>query len=72
MPLRQYLDDSGSFEPNDLAVMGDAFSAALNKLGLHDRKDARVEAVGRRIVNAAFAGERDPIRLTEFGVGGCW
>ncbi|MBV9428106.1 MAG: hypothetical protein JO084_10310 [Bradyrhizobiaceae bacterium] len=50
--------------------MRDALSAALSKLGLVNRNDAMVEMVARRIVRAAFAGERNPIRLTEFGAGG--
>ncbi|MBV8754738.1 MAG: hypothetical protein JO328_17920 [Hyphomicrobiales bacterium] len=50
--------------------MRDALSAALSKLGLVNRNDAMVEMVARRIVRAAFAGERDPIRLTKFGAGG--
>ena len=72
MPIRTFLSDAGSYAPDDLRVMGDAFSAALNKLGLYDREDAMVEMVARRIVQAAFAGERDQIRLTEIGVGACW
>ena len=72
MPIRTFLNDAGAYAPDDLQVMGDAFSAALNKLGLHDREDVMVEMVAQRIVNAAFGGERDQIKLTEIGVGGCW
>ena len=72
MPIRIFLSDTGSFAPDDLRVMGDAFSDALNKLGLHDCRDATVEMVAQRIVRAALAGERNPIKLTEIGVGGCW
>jgi hypothetical protein len=70
VPIRQFLGDKGAFGPDDLDAMGKAFSAALNKLSLNDRKDAMVEMVARRIVRAALAGERDPIRLTEIGAGG--
>jgi len=59
-----------AFRPEDLNAMRDALSAALSKLGLVNRNDAMVEMVARRIVRAAFAGERNPIRLTEFGAGG--
>ena len=72
MPIRTFLSDAGSYTPDDLQIMGDAFSAALNKLGLHNRNDAMVEMVAQRIAHAAFAGERDQIRLTEIGVGACW
>jgi hypothetical protein len=68
MPIRQFLGRDAAFGPDDLKAMGDAFSAALHKLGLHDRRDPLVETVARRIVRAAMAGERDPFRLTEIGV----
>jgi len=50
--------------------MARGFEAALAKLGLNDRTDAMVEVVARRIIDAAVAGERDPIKLTEIGAGG--
>jgi hypothetical protein len=70
MPIRSFLGNEDSFTPDDLKVIGEAFSAALTKLGLHDRNDALVEQVARRIIRAALAGERDLIRLTEIGAGG--
>jgi hypothetical protein len=56
-----------SFGPEDLKRIGEAFSAALDKLGLKDRSDPMVEMVARRIIRAAMAGERDPIKLAEIG-----
>ena len=70
MPIREFLHANGAFEPNDLKVMGDALTAALMKLGLHDRKDPLVETVARRIIQAALAGERNVFTLTEIGAGG--
>jgi hypothetical protein len=70
VPIRQFLGDKRAFGPEDLDAMGKAFSAALNKLGLTANKEPMVEMVARRIVRAALAGERDPIRLTEIGAGG--
>jgi hypothetical protein len=69
MPIPEFLG-VGSFLPEDLDAMNKAFSGALQKLGLHDLKDPMTERVARRIINAALAGERDPIRLTEIGAGG--
>jgi hypothetical protein len=63
------LDDNRAFGPDDLDAMAKAFSAALNKLSLSDRKDPMVEMVARRIVRAALQGERDPRRLCDIGVG---
>jgi hypothetical protein len=70
MPIRQYLSDNRSFEPDDVRAINDALTAALAKLGLKDRSDAMVEMVARRIILAALAGERSIIRLTDIGAGG--
>lgn len=64
MPIRHFVQD-GAFGPDDLKVMGDAFCAALTKLGLQDLKDPMTEMVARRIIRAALAGERSVIKLTE-------
>ena len=69
MPIRQFLGTGEVLQPDDLTLMNLAYSAALTKLGLTDRRDPLVEIVGRRIVNAVLDGERDPTRLTEIGVG---
>jgi hypothetical protein len=68
MPTSLFL--GAAFTPEDLDAMNKAFSAALAKLGLSNLKDPMAETVARRIINAALAGERDPIRLTEIGAGG--
>jgi hypothetical protein len=70
VPIRQYLGADGWFGPEDVNGIGEAFSAALNKLGLNDRSDPMVEMVARRIIRAAMAGERNPTKLIEIGVGG--
>lgn|GEM_PF-2081504 len=71
MPIGRFLGDEACFDPDDLKVMGEAFSAALAKLGLTDRNDALVEVVARRIIRAALDGERNLFRLAEIGAGGC-
>jgi hypothetical protein len=70
MPIREFIKDNCAFGPDHLKAMGDAFSAALAKLGLHDLKDPMTEVVARRIIRAALAGERNQIKLTEIGAGG--
>ena len=70
MPIRQFFGSDVAFGPDDLKAMGEAFSCALTKLRLYDRKDPIVELVARRIVRAALAGERDPIKLCEIAVEG--
>ena len=70
MPIRRYLGAESPFGVEDLQVIGEAFSATLNKLGLHDRSDPMVEMVARRIIRAAMAGERNSTKLVEIGTGG--
>jgi hypothetical protein len=70
VPIHQYLGAGGSFSPEDLKVIGEAFSAALHKLDLKDRNDPMFEAAARRIIRAAMAGERNIDRLTEIGING--
>ena len=70
MPIRQFLGRDAAFQPEDLKAIGDAFSAALSKLDLRGLKDPMTEIVALRIIRAAMAGERDPIRLSEIGAGG--
>jgi hypothetical protein len=70
MPIRAFIDDNRAFGPDDLKTIAAAFSAALAKLGLYDLKDPTAEIVARRIIRAAFAGERNLINLTEIGTGG--
>ena len=70
MPIRHFLGKDASFGPDDLKVMGQAFTQALSELRLYDRKDAMVEMVARRIVRAALSGERDPAKLCEIALDG--
>ena len=67
MPVRQFLGDNRAFHPEDLDAMGEAFSEALRKLGLHDLHDPLTETVARRIVRAAMTGERDVAPLPGHG-----
>ena len=70
VPLSQFLTDDTAFPPDDLTVIGSAFTQALAKLGLKDRNDPIVETVARRIIRAALDGERDPTNLCEIATAG--
>jgi hypothetical protein len=69
MPIRMFLGSEPSFASDDLKVIGEAFSRALNKVGLNAGDNPMVEMIARRIIRAALNGERDPVRLCEIGVG---
>jgi hypothetical protein len=69
VPIREFLHDSNAFKPEDVSAMGEAFDAALIRLGLRG-EERMAETVARRIIRAALAGKRDVQTLTEIGVGG--
>jgi hypothetical protein len=60
VPIRPFLPESQSFDPEDIANMSAAFEAALGKLGLVDRSDPATTAVAKLIIEFAKAGHRDP------------
>ena len=60
MPVNPSLE-RGVFEPEATAAMGEAFEAACNHL--HDAGKAVRELIAERIIEAASAGELDPVRL---------
>jgi hypothetical protein len=51
----------GAFEPEAIAVMSEAFEAAIKEL--QDAGDVMREVIAGRIIAAATLGERDPARL---------
>jgi hypothetical protein len=68
MPFRSFIGP-GAFGPDALAVMSEAFEAALKELQDTGQPAVR-EIVAGRIVAAARFGERDPNSLT--GSRTCW
>ena len=63
MPIYQLLKSQGSFEPEEVAMLGNIFEDVLRTLGLVDRQDPVTEMVATKLVEVAKAGVRDPIRL---------
>jgi hypothetical protein len=54
-----------SFDAAQLRAMGVAFEKCCESLGLSDKTDRLTDIVATKIVDAARAGERDPVRLYE-------
>jgi hypothetical protein len=63
VPIYELLKRQGSFEPEEVAVLGKVFEDVLTTLGLADRKDPMTEMVAKKLVDLAIAGMRDPERL---------
>ena len=59
----------GAFGPEALAVMSEAFEAALKELQDTGQPEVVREAIALRIIAAARFGERDPARLLEAALG---
>jgi len=62
MPIRPFIQP-GAFDPEAIAVMSEAFEAALKELHDTGQPDVVPEAIAGRIIAAAKFGERDPARL---------
>ncbi len=62
MPIHSFLKP-GAFEPEAIAAMSEAFEAACNELNEAGQPKVAREVIAGRIIAAARAGERDPVRL---------
>ena len=67
MSIRSFMQP-GAFEPEAIAVMSEAFEAALKEL--QDTGDVMREVIAIRIIAEATLGERDPVRLREAALAG--
>jgi hypothetical protein len=56
---------NGSFEPNEIEVMTDAYEGALIDLRVTNRDDPITDLIAKSIVNVTATGERDPILIRE-------
>ena len=57
---------NGSFGPNEIRAMSEAYEAALVVLQLNnDRDEPITELIAKSIINISAAGERDPAHMAE-------
>jgi hypothetical protein len=59
---------NGSFGPEEIKVMTEAYEAALIDLGIVNRDDPITELIAKSIVNVTATGERDPLVVKERAV----
>ena len=64
MPIYRLLRES-SFDPDEIAVLADAYQLTLRKLNLVERSDPITEIVARRIIELRQRGVREPKQLSE-------
>jgi hypothetical protein len=56
---------NGSFGPDEIRVMSEAYEAALVVLRLNGAEDPVTELIARSIINVSASGERDPARMAD-------
>jgi hypothetical protein len=56
---------NGSFGPDEIRVMTEAYESALIDLNVADRNDPLTELIAKTIVNVTATGERNPILVKE-------
>jgi hypothetical protein len=72
MPIRSSFNQGVFFEPEMIAVMGEALEAACKVSHDADQPEAMREIIARRIIAAARFGERDPVRLRAAALAVGW
>jgi hypothetical protein len=63
VPIYDLLRRQGSFEPEEVAMLGKVFDDVLQTLGLVDRQDPATEMVAKKLIEHAKTGVRDPVLL---------
>ena len=56
---------NGSFGPDEIRVMSEAYETALAVLQLSNDDDPLTELIAKSIINVSATGERDPVQMAE-------
>ena len=56
---------NGSFGPDEIRVMSEAYETALVVLQLSNDDDPLTELIAKSIINVSATGERDPAQMAE-------
>jgi hypothetical protein len=67
MPINRLLKD-GQHPPEQLELLNNAFSHALNLLSVADRNDALCELIARTVIEVSATGDRKPRQIAEVAV----
>jgi ribosomal protein S9 len=66
--IQRFVQITQAFDPKATRSLGQAFDMACALLGHTSQPTAVREAIAKSIIEAAKAGERDPVRLREAGL----
>jgi len=67
MPINRLLKD-GQHTPEQIELLNNAFSHALNLLSVADRNDPLCDMVARTVIEVSVAGTRNPRKIAEVAV----
>ena len=67
MPINRLLKD-GQHTPEQIELLNNAFSHALNLLSVADRNDALCELIARTVIEVSATGYRKPRQIAEVAV----
>jgi hypothetical protein len=67
--IQRFAQITQTFDPEATLILAQAFDMACALLGHTPQPTAVREAIAESIIEAAKAGERDPVRLREAGLG---
>jgi hypothetical protein len=56
---------NGSFGPDEIKAMTEAYESALIDLGISNRQDPITDLIAKSIVNITATGERDALAIKE-------
>jgi hypothetical protein len=60
-----------SFDPEAISIISAVFEKACDALGLSNRRDALTELLAKKVIEAAQAGDRDPLRIYQMVMDSC-
>ena len=66
--IQRFAQITAAFDPEATRTLGQAFDMTCALLGRTPQPTAVREAIAKCIIEAAKAGERDPVRLREAGL----
>ena len=66
--IDRFIQITAAFDPDTTSTLGRAFDMACALLGRTPQPTAVREAIAKSIIEAAKAGERDPVALRDAGL----
>jgi len=69
MPIFKLVEERGSFDPEEVAVLCNVLDDVMQTLGVLEVEDPIIETVAKKVVELATAGILEPNRLRALTLG---